>query len=440
MRYNYIVQKLRLRKKCSMKKWAVIHMKADLIERNDYLNKLILKKENGLIKIITGIRRCGKSYLLDPIFKDYLLNAGVDEKHIIKLDLDNIKNEKYLDPHELYDYVESKIVDDKMHYVLIDEIQKVQNFEAVLNGFLHIRNLDVYVTGSNSRFLSSDIITDFRGRGDEIRIFPLSFSEFLSAYDGNQNQAWNDYITYGGMPLVLKQKTDEQKSNYLTSLFELTYKKDIIERNHITRGDVLDSLINMLASSVGSLTNPQKIYNTYVSNGIKDISKGTIMSYIDYLLDSFLVEKAERYDVKGKRYISTPQKYYFADIGLRNARLNFRQQEENHLMENIIYNELLIRGYNVDVGVVEVREGDSKKQLEVDFVCNLGNKRYYIQSALNIDESEKALQETRPLNNIGDSFKKIIVVRDNIKLWRNDSGILIIGIQEFLLNKNSLDL
>lgn len=415
-------------------------MQEEIIERNDYLNKLIVRKGNGLIKIITGIRRCGKSYLLDPIFVNHLKESGVDDKHIIKLDLDAIKNEKYLDPHELDNYVESKIVDDNMHYVLIDEIQNVKNFEAVLNGFLHKRNLDVYVTGSNSRFLSSDIITEFRGRGDEIRVFPLSFSEFASAYKGDKNEAWNEYITYGGMPLILKQQTDEQKSNYLSSLFELTYKKDIIDRNNINKDDVLDSLINMLASSVGSLTNPQKIYNTYISNGIKDVSKNTIISYIDYFLDSFLIEKAKRYNIKGKKYIGTPQKYYFADIGLRNARLNFRQHEENHLMENIIYNELLKRGYNVDVGVVEIREGNTKKQLEVDFVCNMGSKRYYIQSALNIDEPEKALQETRPLNNIGDSFKKIIVVKDDIKLWRNDEGILIIGIKEFLLNPNSLDL
>lgn len=415
-------------------------MEEKIIERKDYLDKLIERKENGLIKIITGIRRCGKSYLLDPIYKNYLLSIGINENHIIKIDLDDIKNDKYLEAHKLYDYVISKITDDDMYYVLIDEIQNVPNFEAVLNGFLHKRNLDVYVTGSNSRFLSSDIITEFRGRGDEIRVFPLSFSEFISAYEGDANKAWKDYITYGGMPLILKQKTDEQKSKYLSSLFELTYKKDIIDRNKITRVDILDSLINMLASSVGSLTNPQKIYNTYISNGIKDLSKNTIISYFNYLLDSFLIEKVERYDVKGKKYIGTPQKYYFADIGLRNARLNFRQQEENHLMENIIYNELLIRGYNVDVGVVEIREGDAKKKLEVDFVCNLGSKRYYIQSALTIEDHEKALQETRPLINISDSFKKIIVVRDDIKLWRNDDGILIIGIREFLLNKNSLDL
>ena len=412
----------------------------EFINRDDYLNKLISRRENGMIKIITGIRRCGKSFMLDPIFKNYLLKEGIKENHIIKVDLDNIENEKYLDPHELNNYIKSKIKDNDMYYILIDEIQKVRNFEAVLNGFLTQRNLDVYVTGSNSKFLSSDIITEFRGRGDEIRIFPLSFLEFYSAYKGEKELAWNEYLTYGGMPLILSQKTDEQKSKYLMNLFELTYKRDIIERNTITKIDILDSLINILSSSVGSLTNPQKIYNTFISNGVTDLSKNTITSYLDYLLDSFLIEKVDRYDVKGKKYIQTPQKYYFADVGLRNARLNFRQQEENHIMENIIYNELLIRGYNVDVGVVEVREGDVRKQLEVDFVCNLGSKRYYVQSALNIDTPEKTLQETKSLNNIGDSFKKIIVVKDNIKLWRNDQGIVIMGIQEFLLNKNSLDL
>ena len=412
-----------------------------IIERKDYLDKLIARKENGMIKILTGIRRCGKSFMLDPIFKNYLLESGVEENHIIKIDLDEIENEKYLNPHELNNYIKNNIVDNKMHYILIDEIQKVENFEAVLNGFLHHRNLDVYVTGSNSKFLSSDVITEFRGRGDEIRIFPLSFSEFSSAFNKESKESiWNEYVTYGGMPLILNQKTDEQKSNYLTNLFELTYKKDIIERNHIHKDKILDSLINILSSSIGSLTNPQKIYNTFLSNGITDLSKNTIISYLEYLLDSFLIEKVERYDVKGKKYIQSPQKYYFADVGLRNARLNFRQQEENHIMENIIYNELIIRGYNVDVGVVEIRDGQKRKQLEVDFICNQGNKRYYIQVALHLDTKEKTIQETRSLNNIGDSFKKIIVVKDNIKLWRNEDGIVIIGIQEFLLNKNSLDL
>ena len=415
-------------------------MKDKIIERDDYLNKLIVRKGNGLIKILTGIRRCGKSYLLNYIFYNHLISCGVKEDHIIKLALDREDNIKYHDPKLLNEYILSNIKDKDVYYVLLDEIQLVQNFEYVLNGFLYERNIDVYVTGSNSKFLSSDIITEFRGRGDEIRIFPLSFSEFYNAYEGDKYNAWSEYVTYGGMPLIIKQQTDEQKSKYLTSLYELTYKKDIIDRNNIDKEDILDTLINVLSSSVGSLTNPQKIYNTFISNGITDISKNTITSYLNYLLDSFLIEKAERYDVKGKKYIQTPQKYYFTDIGIRNAKLNFRQQEENPLMENIIYNELLIRGYNVDVGVVEIREDGVRKQLEVDFVCNQGNKRYYIQSALNLDTSEKTMQESKSLNNIGDNFKKIIVVKDNIKLWRNEDGILIIGIQEFLLNKNSLDL
>lgn len=410
------------------------------IERNLYLNKIINRRENGLIKIITGIRRCGKSYLLDPLFKNYLLADGVKEDHIIKLELDRVENEKYRDSKVLNEYIRSLIKDKDMYYVILDEIQLVKGFEFVLNGLLYEKNIDVYVTGSNSKFLSSDIITEFRGRGDQIKVNPLSFAEFSSAFDGDKYEAWNEYVTYGGMPLILSKKNDEEKSQYLKELFEQTYIKDIVERNNIQRIDILDNLINMLASSVGSLTNPQKLYDTFKSNGEKELSLNTINSYIADIEDSFIVNKSTRYDIKGKKYIQTPQKYYFSDIGLRNARLNFRQQEENHLMENIIYNELLIRGYNVDVGVVEVREEGKRKQLEVDFVCNLGNKRYYIQSALNLDTKEKTIQESRSLNNIGDSFKKIIVVKDNIKLWRTDDGIVIMGIQEFLLNKDSLDL
>ena len=410
------------------------------IKRDLYLNKIINRRENGLIKIITGIRRCGKSYLLDPLFKNYLLADGVKEDHIIKLELDRVENEKYRDSKALNEYIRSLIKDKDMYYVILDEIQLVKGFEFVLNGLLYEKNIDVYVTGSNSKFLSSDIITEFRGRGDQIKVNPLSFAEFLSAFNGDKYEAWNEYVTYGGMPLILSKKNDEEKSQYLKELFEQTYIKDIVERNNIQRIDILDSLINMLASSVGSLTNPQKIFDTFKSKGEKELSLNTINSYIADIEDSFIVNKSTRYDIKGKRYIQTPQKYYFSDIGLRNARLNFRQQEENHLMENIIYNELLIRGYNVDVGVVEVREEGKRKQLEVDFVCNLGNKRYYIQSALNLDTKEKTIQESRSLNNIGDSFKKIIVVKDNIKLWRTDDGIVIMGIQEFLLNKDSLDL
>lgn len=408
------------------------------IKRDIYLEKLINRKENGLIKIVTGIRRCGKSYLLDPIYKNYLLENGVKENHIIKIDLDERKNNKYLNPDALDEYIRSLIVDNDMYYIILDEIQKVEDFESVLNGFLHIENVDIYVTGSNSKFLSSDIKTEFRGRGDEIRVLPLTFAEFTTAYDGNTEDAWKEYITYGGLPRILSQKTEEQKSKYLKDLFERTYLSDIIERHNIQRIDVLDTLVNIIASSVGSLTNPKKLSDTFISNSMKDVSINTITSYINYLLDSFLIEKVERYDVKGKQYISTPSKYYFADIGLRNARLNFRQQEEDHIMENIIYNELLYRGYNVDVGMVEIRENNMRKQTEVDFVCNQADKRYYIQSALSLPTREKTIQEERPFLNINDNFKKIIVVKDNIKSWTTEEGISVIGIQEFLLNKDSL--
>ena len=411
------------------------------IQRNVYLDRLISRRENGVIKIITGIRRCGKSYLLDPIFKNYLIQSGVREDHIIKLELDKEENKKYRDSHVLNEYIKSLIKDKEMYYILLDEIQLVEGFEAVLNGFLYERNLDVYVTGSNSKFLSSDIITEFRGRGDEVKIFPLSFSEYIENFEGDKYEAWNEYVLYGGLPLILSKKTDEEKAKYLKDLFEQTYIKDIVERNNIQRVDILDSIINMLASSIGSLTNPKKIYDTFVSNGEKEISFNTVNSYIKYIEDAYIINKSNRYNIKRKKYILTPQKYYFSDIGLRNARLNFRQQEENHIMENIIYNELIIRGYNVDVGVVEVRDDNkSRKQLEVDFVCNLGNKRYYIQSALNLDTREKTLQEERPLMGVNDNFKKIIIVKDNIKHWFTEEGILVVGIQEFLLDKNSLNL
>ncbi len=415
------------------------------IKRDLYLKKLIDRKENDLIKIITGIRRCGKSYLLDPIFKRYLTENGVGEEHIIKLELDSIENKEYRNPNKLYEYVMQKITDDRMYYILLDEIQKVEDFESVLNSFLRKKNLDVYVTGSNSKFLSSDIVTEFRGRGDEIRVFPLSFSEFFEAYEGDKRDAFNEYITYGGMPYILSRKTEEAKSTYLNNLFENTYINDIVERNHIQKDDKLNSIINMIASSIGSLTNPNKIENTFKSNNISDITIPTINNYLNYLIDAFLINKAERFDIRGKKYISTPSKYYFTDVGLRNARLNFRQQEETHLMENVIYNELLVRGYNVDVGVVEINEENKegkkiRKQIEVDFVCNQGSKRYYVQSAFAIPDKEKMRQEQRPFNYIQDSFKKIIVVRENIKLWRNEEGTVIMGIEEFLLNKNSLDL
>ena len=414
------------------------------IKRDYYLNKLIRKKENGMIKIITGIRRCGKSYLLDPLFKNYLLSNGVKEDHIIKLDLDYLENKKYHNPEILFDYVMKQRKDSNMYYILLDEIQEVDDFESVLNSFLGKGNLDIYVTGSNSRFLSNDIKTEFRGRGDEIRVYPLSFKEFSSATDGNEEEKWNQYITYGGMPYILSLNNAEDKSKYLKDLFDNTYLNDIIERNNIRKDNVLDATIDILASSVGSLANPQKIANTFNSNGIKEVTSKTISSYVNYLLDSFMISKADRYDIKGKKYIETLSKYYFADLGLRNARLNFRQIEQNHLMENIIYNELLLRGYNVDIGVVEQysKNEDGKttrKQLEIDFVCNQGSKRYYIQSALNIDDENKKNQELRPLLNVNDFFKKIIIVKDDIVPFHNDEGILIIGIKQFLLNENSLE-
>ncbi len=415
------------------------------IARDLYLTKLKNKKNNKLIKIITGLRRSGKSYLLDPMFKNLLLADGVKEDHIIKVDLDSIENrELTTDGLNLYKYIMNKIKDDNMYYILLDEIQNVKDFESVLNSFLRKDNLDVYVTGSNSKFLSTDIITEFRGRGDEIRIYPLSFSEFYNAYE-DKKRALKDYMTYGGMPYILYLKTTEEKSEYLNNLFNNTYLNDIVERNKIQREDILESIINMLSSSVGSLTNPKKLYDTFISNGYTEINRTTINSYINYLQDAFLINKAERYDIKGKKYITTPSKYYFTDIGLRNARLNFRQQEEDHLMENIIYNELLVRGYNVDVGVIEKYEKDStgktiRKQLEVDFVCNQASKRYYIQSTFAIPNKEKMEQEQKSLVNINDNFKKIIIVKDDINLWRNEQGILIISLEEFLLNPNSLDL
>ena len=415
------------------------------IKRDIYLQKLIDKKENEMIKVITGIRRCGKSYLLDPIYKKYLLSTGVKEDHIIKLELDSIENKEYLDASKLYNYVMDKIQDDKMYYILLDEIQKVDDFESVLNSFLRKKNLDVYVTGSNSKFLSSDIITEFRGRGDEIRVYPLTFREYLPACNKDIDEALKEYITYGGMPYILSRKTDEEKSKYLNNLFNNTYINDIVERNNIQKNEILESLINILASSVGSLNNPLKLEKTFKSKGFKNVTAKTINTYIDYLIDAFMINKALRYDIKGKKYINTPSKYYFTDIGLRNVRLNFRQQEENHLMENIIYNELLVRGFNVDVGVVEYMTKDKnnkkmRKQLEVDFVCNKGSNRFYIQSAYAIPTKEKMEQEEQSLIKIDDFFKRIIIVENDIKLWRNEKGIVIMGLKQFLLDYNSLDL
>ena len=410
------------------------------IKRDYYLQKLIDRKENHLIKIITGIRRCGKSYLLNHIFKNYLLETGVNADHIIMVSLDDDDSESLLDVHNLNTYIKSQIKDDDLHYVLLDEIQLVEGFESLLNGLLRKENLDVYVTGSNSKFLSSDIITEFRGRGDEIRVYPLSFSEFYSAYEGSKEDAWQEYYTYGGLPLVLSYKNEIDKMAYLENQRKNVYLNDVIERNNIQNEQDLYTIVEILSSSVGSLTNPLKLANTFKSNNKNtSITDKTIYNYLNYLEDAFLIESTKRYDVKGKKYIETPKKYYFTDIGIRNSFLNFRQQEENHLMENIIYIELRRRGFNVDVGVVEVRDKTGQKKLEIDFVANRGNNRYYIQSALTIDSKEKREQEERSLINTNDFFRKIIIVKDNIKRWRDEKGIVIMGIVDFLLDFDSLD-
>lgn len=414
------------------------------IERNLYLNKLIDRRENGSIKVITGIRRCGKSYLLFNLFYDYLIQNGVPKDHIIKIALDDEEHEDLLDSKALGAYIRQQLTDEDQYYIFLDEVQFVPGFEKVLNGLNRRSNLDIYVTGSNSKFLSSDILTEFRGRGDEVRVYPLCFSEYVSAYTGSLQEAWADYFTYGGLPLILTRRTDEQKSKYLTDLFQKVYIDDIIERNRLRGDNIMENLVNILASSIGSLTNPAKLANTFASNGMGNVSDKTINSYIGYLMDAFLISKAERYDIKGKKYIASPFKYYFSDVGLRNARLNFRQQEENHIMENIIYNELLVRGFNVDVGVVEHTEKNSdgkkiSKKYEVDFICNRGSQRYYIQSAFSIPDQAKMEQEQHSLIYTGDFFKKIIVVKDVIKPWHNENGILIVGIQDFLLDSNSLE-
>ena len=411
------------------------------IKRDYYLQKLIDRKENHLIKIITGIRRCGKSYLLNHLFKNYLLETGVKKDHIIMVSLDDDDDsESLLDVHNLNTYIKSQIKDDDLHYILLDEIQLVEGFESLLNGLLRKENLDVYVTGSNSKFLSSDIITEFRGRGDEIRVYPLSFSEFYSAYEGSKEDAWQEYYTYGGLPLVLSYKNEIDKMAYLENQRKNVYLNDVIERNNIQNEQDLYTIVEILSSSVGSLTNPLKLANTFKSNNKNtSITDKTIYNYLNYLEDAFLIESTKRYDVKGKKYIETPKKYYFTDIGIRNSFLNFRQQEENHLMENIIYIELKRRGFSVDVGVVEVRDKSGQKKLEIDFVANRGNNRYYIQSALTIDSKEKREQEERSLINTNDFFRKIIIVKDNIKRWRDEKGIVIMGIVDFLLDFDSLD-
>lgn len=415
------------------------------IKRDKYLNDLINRMHNGMIKVVTGIRRCGKSYLLFNIFKNYLLEQGVPASHIITIELDQRKNKKYRDPDTILDYIESLIEDEEQYYIMLDEVQMLQEFEEVLNSLLHIRNADIYVTGSNSKFLSKDVITEFRGRGDEIHIYPLTFKEFMEAYDGDMYRGWAEYVVYGGLPLTVTMKTEEQKISYLTNLFKETYLKDIIERHHIEKTQELEDLVNMLASAIGSLTNPPKIEATFRSAIQSTISLNTIRQYIEHLEDAFIINKANRYNVKGRKYIGTPLKYYFEDVGLRNARLGFRQVEETHLMENIIYNELRSRGYSVDVGVVEKRGTDEngkeyKKQLEIDFVANLGSKRYYIQSAFSMPTEEKRIQEKASLVNVKDSFKKIIVVKDVVNVTRDKDGITTMSIYDFLLKENSLEL
>ncbi len=415
------------------------------IRRDKYLNNLINRMHNGMIKVVTGIRRCGKSYLIFNIFMSYLREQGVPESHIIAIELDQRKNRKYRDPDVILEYIESRITDDEQYYILLDEVQMLQEFEEVLNTLLHVRNADIYVTGSNSKFLSKDVITEFRGRGDEVHIYPLTFGEFMQVYEGDIYHGWAEYVVYGGLPLTVIMKTEEQKIGYLTRLFEETYLKDIIERHHIEKTQELEDLINILASAVGSLTNPPKIAATFKSSMQSSISMNTIRQYIECLEDAFIISKANRYNVKGRKYIGTPLKYYFEDIGLRNARLGFRQIEETHLMENIIYNELRSRGYSVDVGIVEKRgineEGkDIKKQLEIDFIANLGSKRYYIQSAFHMPTEEKCRQEKASLLTVKDSFKKIVIVKDVVSVTRDEYGITTMSIYDFLLKENSLEL
>ena len=428
-----------------------------IIERKQYLDELIKKKDNGRVKIITGIRRCGKSYLLFELYKNYLLKNGIAEDQIIEMALDDIENSMYRDPFKLNEYIKNNIIDDKRYYVFIDEIQfsrSVNNpyiddedekitFVDTLLSLMKRKNLDIYVTGSNSRMLSKDILTQFRDRGDEIHVYPLSFAEMSSCYE-DKDKAWEDYVLCGGMPFVLEMETFEEKSRYLKGLFEETYIKDIIDRNQITNSEeVLEVLLDFVSSAVGSLTNPLKLSNRYASEKKINISNNTISKYLTYFEEAYVLYAAKRYDIKGSKYFSTPLKYYFADIGLRNARLNFRQVEETHIMENIIYNDLLRRGFNVDVGVVEyfpsVEGKTTRVQLEVDFVINRGNLRYYIQSAFAINSEEKKEQERNSLKRIDDSFKKIIIVRDNIVPRYDEYGIYYIGIRDFLLTDDFLE-
>ena len=429
------------------------------IERNVYLNKLIARKHNGFVKVITGIRRCGKSYLLNTLFYQHLLESGIEDSHIIRFAFDSAQNlmligedlmeieegKRKVDPEKFMTYINDKIVDDGMYYLLLDEVQNLGYFEAVLNGYLRKDNVDVYVTGSNSKFLSSDIITEFAGRGDEVHVLPLSFSEFFSVYDGSKEEAFDDYMVYGGLPSVALMQTEEQKVAYLTTQITNVYLRDIVKRYNLQSDEDIGELLDILASGISTLVNPRKLAGTFKSVKGSTISEVTVAKYIGHMAESFLISKANRYDVKGKHYIDTPFKVYFEDIGLRNARLNFRQIEPSHIMENIIYNELRYRGYNVDVGVVEVREKNSegreqRKQLEIDFIANQGSRRYYIQSAYEIPSKEKLDQETKSFDRANDSFKKIIVVERTMKPRRDDKGYVTMGVKEFLLNENSLEL
>lgn len=414
------------------------------IKRDRYLQQLIESRRNGFVKVVTGIRRCGKSYLLNVLFYNYLIESGVAEDHIIRVDLEDRMNKDLRDPDLMLHYVHDRIKDKDLYYIIIDEVQMMGEFVDVLNSFRHIENLDTYVTGSNSHFLSSDIPTEFRGRGETIHVNPLSFSEFYSTKGGDKQDAWREYYTYGGLPLIQSFDTEQKKISYLKNLFETVYLADIVERHKIKNDDELRELVLIMASSIGTPCNPTKLSNTFKSVKKVNVGSQTISNYLNYLSESYLLKRAIRYDIKGKKYINTLSKYYFSDIGLRNAILDMRQQEETHIMENVIYNELINRGYSVDVGMVEIRKPDkdgkwTRTQLEVDFIANLGSKKYYVQSALSIPDREKEIQESRSLTSIGDSFKKIIVVKDHIMPRRNEEGILTIGLFDFLLNADSLD-
>ncbi|HAS06158.1 MAG TPA: AAA family ATPase [Eubacterium sp.] len=411
------------------------------IKRDTYLDQLKIRKDNGMVKIITGIRRYGKSFLLFVLFKKYLSESGIDNDHIIEIALDGIEKDELRDSKKCYQYIK----DDQKYYLLLDEVQFMPRFEEVLNSLLHIGNIDIYVTGSNSKFLSSDIVTEFRGRGDEIRIYPLSFAEFYAAFGGDYDDAWEEYMIYGGLPHVVQFSMERQKAEYLKNIFTNVYIKDVVERNKLRNVDEIDTLVDILASSIGAPTNPTKISNTYKSERGINYSNKTISNHIDYLVEAFLISKADRYDIKGRKYVGANLKYYFTDVGLRNARLNFRQQEPTHIMENIVYNELLIRGYNVDVGIVDVYtkndEGKTtRKQFEVDFVVNQCSQRYYIQVAYDMTSEEKQKQELNSFRNIPDSFKKIVIVNGTKKPWRNEEGFVIMGMKYFLLNADSLEL